>query len=112
MNKLPDRAVSGKTCPNCGVNTMLIVRTNRDNGRQFLGCPNFPECTYHEGIPESTKMRLMGQPELDFMSEEGEIEYCDQICPVCNGSGEVGKYYDHCGEGDEICTTCGGSGYV
>lgn len=36
----------------------------------------------------------------------------DRTCPACGGSGETGKYYDHCGEGVETCKTCGGTGAV
>jgi ssDNA-binding Zn-finger/Zn-ribbon topoisomerase 1 len=75
--KLQDRSEVSKPCPKCkregrGV-VKLIVRTNRDNGRQFLGCPNWPdECDYTEQIPEWVKMRAAGATALPgFEFEEG-----------------------------------------
>jgi len=51
-------------CPNCQDSPKLIVRTNRSNGNQFLGCPNWPECNFTRGIPEEWIMRAQGQQEL------------------------------------------------
>lgn len=53
---------SDVTCPDC--KTKLKVRTNRENGSQFLGCPNYPECRHTHPIPESWIMRAQGQAEL------------------------------------------------
>lgn len=50
------------TCPEC-VET-LIVKTDPTTEKQFLGCPNAPECQYTADIPESMIMRALGQPEL------------------------------------------------
>ena len=49
-------------CEDCGAK--LIIKTNRQNGNQFLGCPNWPECEFTRDIPESYKLRAMGQEEL------------------------------------------------
>ncbi len=62
ITPLPDKAETEKTCPKCGAK--LIVRTNRENESQFLGCPRFPECDHTERIPESIRMRLSGHPTL------------------------------------------------
>jgi len=43
---------------------MLVVRENRDTGKQFLGCPNWPACGFAHGIPEEWVMRASGQPGL------------------------------------------------
>ena len=51
-------------CPHCVPVVTLIVKTNRINENQFLGCPNYPECNYTRGIPEAWKMRANGQQEL------------------------------------------------
>jgi len=51
-------------CPVCNPITKLIVKTNRHNENQFLGCPNWPDCTYTRPIPEAWKMRAEGQPSL------------------------------------------------
>jgi len=59
-------------CPECG--QKLIIKTNRHTDHQFLGCPNFPECTYTRGIPEEWKMREQGQPGLFDEIETGKAE--------------------------------------
>lgn len=52
-------------CPQCDTPPRkLVVKTNRHTGHQFLGCPNFPDCTYTRGIPEEWVMRANGQPGL------------------------------------------------
>lgn len=50
------------TCLQCGAR--LLVKENRYNGTQFLGCPRWPECTYTREIPQSMIMRATGQAEL------------------------------------------------
>ena len=52
------------TCPDCGPSAKLVVRENRANGTDFLGCPNYPTCRYTQPIPEEWKMRLAGQAGL------------------------------------------------
>ena len=51
-------------CPMCKDGTTVIVKTNKINGNQFLGCPKYPECDYTRPIPEAWKMRAQGQEEL------------------------------------------------
>jgi ssDNA-binding Zn-finger/Zn-ribbon topoisomerase 1 len=51
-------------CKVCEVKVRLVVRENHQNGSQFLGCPNWPNCTYTERIPEELIMRALGQEEL------------------------------------------------
>lgn len=55
-------------CPECKDagrgSVKLIVKTNRQNGGQFLGCPRWPECQHTRAIPEAWIMRANGQPEL------------------------------------------------
>jgi ssDNA-binding Zn-finger/Zn-ribbon topoisomerase 1 len=67
-----------KACPDCG--RRLVIRTNRDNGSQFIGCTGYPECNHTEGIPETLKMRLAGAPELpmfdDTSSPVAEVKQC------------------------------------
>lgn len=62
--KLKDGQVTSRACPLCGAGSNLVVRTNKSNGSQFLGCANWPECEYTEDIPESILMEIMGQPRL------------------------------------------------
>ena len=50
-----------KTCPNCGIAHLLVIRTNRTTQEQFLGCPNWPECRYTEPLPEDVRLRAAGQ---------------------------------------------------
>lgn len=49
-----------RDCPTCGTGSKLVVRTNRQSGSQFLGCPNWPTCSHTEPIPESIIMELSG----------------------------------------------------
>lgn len=56
-----------KACPDCG--RELKIRTNRENGSEFIGCTGWPECKHTEPIPESLRMRLAGAPTL-FDDEE------------------------------------------
>jgi len=51
-------------CPNCSPMVKLRVKTNRVNGNQFLGCPNWPDCDYTDSIPESLIMEVQGQKKL------------------------------------------------
>lgn len=64
MTKLPNNKETDLRCPNCSADTKLIVRTNRHNGSQFLGCPNYPTCRYTREIPEHVKMELQGYKRL------------------------------------------------
>jgi len=55
-------------CPDCKNSgrgaVKLIVKTVHNSDRQFLGCPNWPDCNHTRGIPESMYLRASGQPEL------------------------------------------------
>lgn len=51
-----------KPCPDCG--GRLLVRRNKATRTIFLGCENWPECTFTEGIPTDVVMRARGAPEL------------------------------------------------
>jgi ssDNA-binding Zn-finger/Zn-ribbon topoisomerase 1 len=42
-----------KICPDCEEN--LVVRVNRQNGKLFLGCINYPDCNYTRSIPNDLK---------------------------------------------------------
>lgn len=57
-----DKQMIDKPCPDCGAG--LIIRENRENGSQFIGCMSWPNCTHTEAIPETLRMRLMGAPTL------------------------------------------------
>ncbi|MHC4228008.1 MAG: topoisomerase DNA-binding C4 zinc finger domain-containing protein [Planctomycetota bacterium] len=52
------------SCPECGPATKLQVRTNKSNGNQFLGCPNWPDCNHTQGIPEYFYIKASGQRTL------------------------------------------------
>jgi len=51
-------------CPECDIQSKLIVRTNRHSGHQFLGCARYPDCDYTREIPEAWKLRAAGQKGL------------------------------------------------
>ncbi len=67
--KLQDRMQVNVFCPRCSPPVKLIVRTNRSNGIQFLGCPNWPESCHHtQPIPADLIMRLHGAVPLPGFS--------------------------------------------
>ena len=61
-------------CPRCVPTVRMVVRTNKQSGAQFLGCPNWPECAETREIPESWRMRALGQQELDLFGEGGATD--------------------------------------
>lgn len=60
--KFEDGLETELTCDECGA--PMIVRTNRNNGHNFLGCSNYPDCEFTRKIPESWIMRADGQETL------------------------------------------------
>ncbi len=60
-------ALIEKACPACGPGVKLVPRVRRSDKKPFLGCPNWPNCTYTEEMPESVKMRLAGHPVIPGM---------------------------------------------
>ena len=59
-----------KRCPLCGGG--LVVRTNRENGAEFLACTrwrgNDPDsCAHTERVPESYRLRAAGFATLPGM---------------------------------------------
>jgi ssDNA-binding Zn-finger/Zn-ribbon topoisomerase 1 len=55
-------------CPEC-LNSgfgprPMVVRTNRSNGSEFLGCARWPECQRTEKLPEWVIMERAGQARL------------------------------------------------
>jgi len=61
---LPDGQEIERHCPKCGPAAKLVIRTNRTNGSQFCGCPNWPDCTYTEEVPPALLAEAGGQPKL------------------------------------------------
>lgn len=69
VNKIANGTEVTITCPECEQKmpprmVKLIIRTNSFTEEQFLGCPNYPNCRHTQPLPESIRMRLMGQKEL------------------------------------------------
>ena len=62
--KLLDGTEVAIVCPECDIPRKLVVRTNRQSGHQFLGCPNWPECGFTRRIPEDLIMVLHGAMRL------------------------------------------------
>ena len=50
------------TCPECS--WPLVVRTNRQNGTQFLGCSHWPECTFTRELTPYLIAKMSGAPTL------------------------------------------------
>jgi ssDNA-binding Zn-finger/Zn-ribbon topoisomerase 1 len=61
---LPDNTPVERSCPRCGPTVRLLVKTNRHNGTQFLGCPRWPECDHTEPVPEALRMQALGAQRL------------------------------------------------
>lgn len=89
---------TGEACPVCGHD--LVYKSGR-NG-DFIGCSNFPECTYTKSIVKSTGVQCprCGKGEIvEKVSKHGKVFYgcnrypdCDyaswdeptgEICPLC-----------------------------
>jgi len=64
LRLLPDGTETELICEWCTPPPKLIVRTNRRNGGQFLGCPNWPLCYFTREIPEYLRLEIAGQPKL------------------------------------------------
>jgi ssDNA-binding Zn-finger/Zn-ribbon topoisomerase 1 len=58
-------------CPECIPTVKLIIKTNKRDQSQFLGCPNWPDCDHTEEIPISIKLRERGEKSLfdDWLNE-------------------------------------------
>lgn len=55
-------------CPDC-LNSgfgprLMVIRTNRANGSEFLGCSRFPECQHTQPLPEWIFMERAGAERL------------------------------------------------
>lgn len=55
-------------CPSCAENgrgrVLLVVRVNRKTGHEFMACPEWPECSHTQSVPEAARMIAAGQPML------------------------------------------------
>lgn len=45
-------------CPDCG--RKLVIRTNRETGQDFLGCPRYPDCQHTQPLPEWVRLKRAG----------------------------------------------------
>ena len=59
---IQDQRDSAKNCPACG--QPLTKRTNRNTGEDFLGCSDWPNCTYTEVLPEDILMKRRNAAQL------------------------------------------------
>ena len=48
-------------CPSAGCNGTLIKRKNKTDGSKFIGCTNYPKCTYTQ--PDETQNDDEGYPD-------------------------------------------------
>jgi predicted RNA-binding Zn-ribbon protein involved in translation (DUF1610 family) len=64
----PQRRFAGKSrstalrCPECG--SFLVVRRNRRDNSEFLGCQGYPKCRYTQNLP------LENPAEADELNED------------------------------------------
>ena len=61
-------------CPTCVPRKKLVVRTNKQNQTQFLGCPGYPMCDHTQKIPDEWILRALGQPELFDLDKERGVK--------------------------------------
>lgn len=62
MNKPSEPMKVMKLCPDCA--QLLVIRTNKLNESQFLGCSGYPECTHTEPLTEYMKLRMAGVKDM------------------------------------------------
>jgi len=72
MYEIRDGMTVGVYCPDCMPRVKLVVRTNRQNGSQFLGCPNWPECNHTQELPMDVVLRQQGAVGLPGFGVGGE----------------------------------------
>lgn len=54
-------------CATCGAlacRAPMVVRTNRQNGSEFLACSHYAACLNTRGVPEAYRLRKLGYSEL------------------------------------------------
>lgn len=49
-------------CRECG--KPMVIRTNRENGSEFMGCSNWPRCTHSEPLPAYVEQIRAGAAQL------------------------------------------------
>lgn len=60
---------NAKNCPDCG--QPLTIRTNRNTGEDFLGCSDWPGCSYTEVLPEDIIMIRQNAAQLPGFQAQG-----------------------------------------
>ena len=50
------------TCPQCS--KPLVIRRNKKTDKEFLGCEQWPDCTYTEPLPAYIEMKRAGAQTL------------------------------------------------
>ncbi len=86
---------TGETCPVCGGD--LVYKQGR-NG-EFIGCSNFPECTYTKSIVKSTGVTCpkCGQGEIiEKVSKHGKAFYGCSNYPSCDYASWDRPTGEHC----------------
>lgn len=56
-----------RVCPKCG--QVLLIRTVKQTGERFLGCPSYPKCPHVEPLPAYFHMVESGNPMLPGMED-------------------------------------------
>lgn len=67
MDVTLDKWLGKKITRLCADGHPLVVRKNRETGEYFLGCSQYPKCSWTDEISTSLVMRLEGHPELPGM---------------------------------------------
>jgi len=72
-------AITSKICPSCG--SVLVIRTNKFSGKQFVGCSEYPKCKHAEELPEDIIMMQNREQMLPGMRELVEEDLNVSIPP-------------------------------
>ena len=79
-------------CPRCKKG-VLILRTNSEDGSQFLGCSNYPQCDYRVKNIEILNDKLVCTKCGGFMVKRGDGFYGCTNYPFCENTIHT-SYYD------------------
>lgn len=85
MEKVDDEKV-GRLCPKC--NSELLYKRARRGGSKFIGCSNYPTCTYLEPLEKPEELEIncpeCGSKLLKRKSKKQQVFIGCSSYPKCN----------------------------
>jgi len=61
MNQ-PENVKVQRYCPKCG--KIMWLKKQKETGQLFVGCSQWPDCTYTEPLPEDQYLKAIRAPKL------------------------------------------------